>query len=123
MFLNEKFHRFGNKKEVENSTSFFYFKSDILFLVADNILTINKNNIFAITMLAPVGSEKAKDSIRPSISPSIDIIAETITNDLKLLVIFRDIIAGNTIRLDIIKVPIILIPITTIRAVIRDITK
>ena len=72
-------------------------------------------------MLAPVGIENIAESIRPIKKHKEDTIADSITNPLKLLVIFFAIIQGNTIKLDIIKVPIILIPRTTTKAVIRAI--
>ena len=50
-----------------------------------------------------------------------DISTDRITIFLKLFVNFLAIIAGNTIKLDISKVPIILIPSTTTIAVISDI--
>lgn len=77
--------------------------------------------MLAITILAPVGIDAKKDNIVPNKKHKVEIIALKITSDLKLFVILLDIIAGNTIKLDIIKVPTILIPITTTKAVIIEI--
>lgn len=51
----------------------------------------------------------------------IDVITDTHAKPLKLFVSFLAITAGNTIRLEIKRVPIILIPKTTTNAVIRAI--
>ena len=48
---------------------------------------------------------------------TIDVITDIITNPLKLVVNFFEITAGNTIKLEINNVPIILIPRTTTKAV------
>ena len=52
-----------------------------------------------------------------------DTTADEITRDRKLLESFFAVIAGNIIRLEISNVPIIRIPITTVRAVKNDIKK
>ena len=72
-------------------------------------------------MLAPVGKFIKKLNSIPNIKHIIDIIPEIIINSLKLFVNPLAIIAGNTIKLEINNVPIILIPNTTINAVKNDI--
>ena len=76
---------------------------------------------YTATMHAPVGKFTKNENNNPNKKHVTDIITEHITIFLKLLVIFLAIIAGNTIKLDIKSVPIILIPRTTTTAVINDI--
>ena len=73
------------------------------------------------TMLAPVGKLNINEMIIPKIKQIIDISPKAITKPLKLLTSFLAITAGNTMRPEISKVPIILIPITTVKAVKNDI--
>lgn len=85
------------------------------------MLVIMNNNIYTITILAPVGRFKKKDTNNPNIKHIIDTVQESIINPLKLFVNFFDIIAGKIIKLDINKVPIILIPNTATKPVTTDI--
>lgn len=85
------------------------------------MLDISNAIIYTATIHAPVGRFKKNDISSPNMKHIIDIKIDNITILLKLFVNFLDIIAGNTIKLDISSVPIILIPNTTTIAVIRDI--
>lgn len=85
------------------------------------MLAITKATIYTATIHAPVGKFKKNDINIPNIKHIIEINTESITILLKLFVNFLAIIAGNTIKLDINNVPIILIPNTTTIAVINDI--
>lgn len=80
-------------------------------------------SILAATIEAPVGILKIKDSSIPIMKQIADIIADNTTRDLKLLESFFAVKAGNIMRLEISKVPIILMPITTVKAVKNDIKK
>lgn len=72
-------------------------------------------------MHAPVGKFIKYEINIPKIKQIIEIKTESTTIFLKLLVNFLAIIAGKTIKLEISKVPIILIPNTTTIAVINEI--
>lgn len=72
-------------------------------------------------MQAPVGKFNINDSITPTIKHITDNTADKATIPLKLFVNFLAIIAGKTIKLEMSKVPINLIPKTTTKAVIREI--
>ena len=77
----------------------------------------NNTPIYTITILAPVGKFKRDDIISPNKKHNIEIIIDIIDIPLNDDVNFLAITAGKTIKLDINKVPIILIPITTTIAV------
>ena len=68
-------------------------------------------------MLAPVGKFKTDDITNPNKKHKIEIATDITAIPLNEYVSFLAIIAGNTIKLEISKVPIILIPITTTSAV------
>ena len=85
--------------------------------------TTISNKTFAATIEAPVGILQTNDNNIPKMKQITDIAADDITRDLKLLAIFFAMNAGNIIKLEISKVPIILIPTTTVRAVKNDIKK
>ena len=80
------------------------------------------NKILTITTLAPVGRFMAKDKHIPIKKQITEMIAEANIRPLKLLTIFLAVIAGKIIRLEIKRVPIILIPKTTVKAVKKAIT-
>lgn len=73
--------------------------------------------IYTITILAPVGKFNNDEITNPNKKHKIDIITDIIAISLKKCVNFLAIIAGKTIKLEISNVPIILIPITTTKAV------
>lgn len=75
------------------------------------------------TMLAPVGTLNKNEKTIPNKKQTKDIKPEKITKDLKLFAHFLAITAGKIIRLEINKVPIILIPTTIIRDVIKETNK
>ena len=82
-----------------------------------------KNTIrFTATMLAPVGSSRANEQIMPITKHTTDITAEQIATDLKLLQRRMELSAGNIIRLEISRAPIMRIPRTTVTAVSTAIT-
>lgn len=89
----------------------FYFLN---FPIIENI---TKNTAFTITMLAP-GVVFIKRAINIPIKKLItDINADVITTPLKLLHTLIAVREGITIRLDIKREPIIIIPRTTVTAV------
>lgn len=75
-----------------------------------------------ITILAPVGVENSKEAIIPTVKQIKDIAAEDRTTPLKLLKTLIEVNAGNIIRLEISMVPIILMPMTIVRAVNKAIS-
>lgn len=77
--------------------------------------------MYTKTIPAPVGIFKKNDTNIPIKKQSTDVSTDITTNPLKLVVNFLAIIAGNTIKLEISNVPIILIPTTTTNAVIKAI--
>lgn len=77
--------------------------------------------MYTKTIPAPVGIFKKNDTKIPIKKQTTDVKTDITTKPLKLVVNFFDIIAGNTIKLEISKVPIILIPTTTTNAVINAI--
>ena len=77
--------------------------------------------IYTATIHAPVGKFKKNDIKIPNMKHTTDVNTDNITIFLKLFVNLLAIIAGNTIKLDIKSVPIILIPKTTTIAVIKEI--
>ena len=77
--------------------------------------------MYTNTIPAPVGIFKKNDTNIPIKKHITDVKTDITTNPLKLVVNFFAIIAGNTIKLDINNVPIILIPTTTTNAVINAI--
>ncbi len=68
-------------------------------------------------MLAPVGKFNNDEITNPNKKHKIEIITDITAIPLNECVNFLAIIAGNTIKLEISNVPIILIPITTTNAV------
>ena len=68
-------------------------------------------------MLAPVGKFNKDEITNPNKKHKIEIATDITAIPLNECVIFLAIIAGNTIKLEISNVPIILIPITTTNAV------
>ena len=72
---------------------------------------------FTTTTLAPVGTEKPKEITIPIKKHMTDKTPEFITPLLKLLHTLMDVRAGKIIKLEINIAPIILIPITIVRAV------
>ncbi len=74
------------------------------------------------TTLAPVGRFTEKDKIIPTKKQNTEIIEDIIIRPLKLFVIFLAVMAGKIIKLEIKRVPIILMPKTTVKAVKRAIT-
>ena len=74
------------------------------------------------TILAPAGSEKAKDTTIPARKQIIEIIAELVTTLLKLLKTRIDVRAGKIIRLEISMVPMIRMPTTIVIAVNKAIS-
>ena len=78
---------------------------------------------FTITIPAPVGRLKRIVSTMPMTKHITEHIPDVITRDLKLLAKFLAVTAGKIIRLEISRLPIILIPITIVRAVRNDIRK
>ena len=78
---------------------------------------------FIITILAPVGVPHIYEQNIPIKKHTIDITAEDIITDLKLLNTLIDDNAGNIIRLDINNEPINLMPITMVIAVSTAIKK
>ena len=87
------------------------------FIIFFHKLARIKAPIYTITILAPVGKFNNEETIKPNKKHSIDIITDRTDIPLNECVNFLAITAGNTIRLDINNVPIILIPITTTTAV------
>ena len=77
--------------------------------------------MFASTMLAPVGMLKQKDITIPLTKQNTAIKADNIINALKLFTIFFALTAGNIIRLEISRVPIMRMPKTTVIAVKNEI--
>ena len=75
---------------------------------------------FTMTMLAPVGMLNMNETSIPTTRQKTEIRPAVITNPLKLLTSLLAITAGKIIRPDINKVPIILIPTTTVNAVRKD---
>jgi len=76
-----------------------------------------KNMMLTTTMLAPVGVAKAYEITRPDSRQMTEITAAHITTFLNLLHILMAERAGKTMRADISRVPIILIPSTIVMAV------
>lgn len=76
-----------------------------------------KNDTFTITILAPGVVLNAKAISIPIRKLITDTIDEVITTPLKLLHILIAVSDGMTIRLEIKRVPIIIIPKTTVTAV------
>ena len=74
---------------------------------------------FTNTTLAPGGAEQIKDITIPKRKHTTDMMAEDTVTALKLLNIRIDERAGNIIRADMSRVPISLIPKTTVTAVRR----
>lgn len=81
---------------------------------------LNKT-IYTKTIEAPAGKLIKNETKIPIIKQMIEIKQLITINPLKLFVNFFAIIAGNTIKLEIKSVPIILIPNTTTNAVIKAI--
>ena len=73
--------------------------------------------ILTITIVAPAGVEKIYDPTIPKKKHTIETIEELITTVLKLLHTLMEVNAGKIIKLEISKVPIILIPTTIVMAV------
>ena len=74
-------------------------------------------------MLAPVGISKIHEAIIPRMKHKTDTTPAEIITLLNVLKSLIEVTAGNTIRLDIKSVPIILIPITIVTAVKKAISK
>ena len=85
------------------------------------IFEITSKSIYTATILAPVGKLSTNEITIPHTKQTTAIIHAIIIILLKLFVSFLDIIAGKTIKLEINNVPIILIPITTTKAAMKDI--
>ena len=73
--------------------------------------------MYTITILAPVGKFNSDEITNPNKKHNMEIITDITAIPLNECVNLLAIIAGKTIKLDINNVPIILIPITTTKAV------
>ena len=82
-------------------------------------ITAKRTAILTRTILAPVGRLILKDKIIPKKKHTIDKTTDVHTTALKLPTSFPAVTAGKIIRLEIRRLPIILIPNTTARAVKR----
>lgn len=78
--------------------------------------------ILTATILAPVGVSSIYDPIIPKVKHPAETAAEVMTAAINLLHTLIAVSAGKIIRLDIKSDPIILIPKTTVTAVITAIT-
>lgn len=94
-----------------------HIRHNYYFLIFPIIENITKNAAFTITMLAP-GVVFMRSAINIPVKKLItEIIADIITTPLKLLQTLIAVNDGITIRLDIKREPIIIIPRTTVIAV------
>ena len=81
------------------------------------IVTVTRRSKLIITILAPVGKFISNDKASPARKQITDKKTDSTATALKLMTSLRAMTAGKIIRLDISKLPIILIPMTTVSAV------
>lgn len=91
------------------------------FLIDFKILNIKAKTTFTNTILAPVGILNIKDVRIPLVKLKTEKIKENKTKLLKLLAIFLEIKAGNTIKLETSNVPTSLMPKTVTDAINNEI--
>ena len=89
-----------------------------IFVIIELISSVT---ILTRTMPAPVGRLKRKEISIPHMKQKIEKNAERVTRYLKLRTNFLAIMAGKIIKLEIKSVPIILMPMTTVSAVRKEI--
>lgn len=85
------------------------------------VFTVIKIAVFTSITPAPAGRLNIKEKISPKINAVNDIKAEIITSILKPCAKLFALTAGRIITPEIKSVPIILIPVTTVRAVKNEI--
>ena len=113
------------KNDLEQISNPVFFETiEWLFIIAGGLTFAYMTKLFICIFVEKNQDAQLQnkyDANTPIIKHTTEIITDDITSPLKLFVSFLAIIHGNTIKLEIKSVPIILIPTTTTNAVIRAI--